>query len=188
MDVRLVPVWERDYDEFFALFAQYHRELDPFDSAAEQDPWDAERHRAAILDDMEGREIRWIEADGRRAGFAMLRTYVDWPREDRRVASIAEFYVLPDLRRRGIGSAAVRAILDGKTVSSTRIREAIQAGNLDAASQMLGRAYALAGTVIRGDQARHSPVHVHFPGDGCFAFAEVERNREDLAAGAGIKA
>ena len=42
--------------------------------------------------------------------------------------------------------------LDGQTVSSTRIREAIRAGNLDAASQMLGRAYALAGIVIPGDQ------------------------------------
>jgi riboflavin kinase/FMN adenylyltransferase len=42
--------------------------------------------------------------------------------------------------------------LDGKVVSSTRIREAIRAGQLDLASQMLGRAYSLAGRVIRGDQ------------------------------------
>jgi len=42
--------------------------------------------------------------------------------------------------------------LDGKAVSSTRIREAIRAGNLDAASQMLGRSYSLAGRVVRGDQ------------------------------------
>lgn len=42
--------------------------------------------------------------------------------------------------------------LDGKIVSSTRIREAIRNGNLDAASQMLGRAYALAGVVIQGDR------------------------------------
>jgi len=42
--------------------------------------------------------------------------------------------------------------LDGKTVSSTRIREAIIAGNLDVASQMLGRSYSLASEVIRGDQ------------------------------------
>jgi riboflavin kinase/FMN adenylyltransferase len=41
--------------------------------------------------------------------------------------------------------------LDGKTVSSTRIREAIRAGHLDAASQMLGRTYALAGRVLHGD-------------------------------------
>ena len=47
------------------------------------------------------------------------------------------------------GLAAVS--LDGKTVSSTRIREAIRAGNLDVAGQMLGRAYSLAGVVVRGD-------------------------------------
>ena len=48
------------------------------------------------------------------------------------------------------GLAAVS--LDEQVVSSTRIREAIRAGQLDAASQMLGRAYSLAGTVMRGDQ------------------------------------
>jgi len=42
--------------------------------------------------------------------------------------------------------------LDGQTVSSTRIREAISAGQLDAAGQMLGREYALCGIVIQGDQ------------------------------------
>ncbi|MHB8521290.1 MAG: bifunctional riboflavin kinase/FAD synthetase [Limisphaerales bacterium] len=48
------------------------------------------------------------------------------------------------------GLAAVS--LDGNTVSSTRIRNAIGAGDLDDASQMLGRTYSLAGTVVRGDQ------------------------------------
>jgi riboflavin kinase / FMN adenylyltransferase len=48
------------------------------------------------------------------------------------------------------GMAAVS--LDGKAVSSTRIREAIRAGSLDAASQMLGRAYSVAGKVVRGDE------------------------------------
>jgi riboflavin kinase / FMN adenylyltransferase len=48
------------------------------------------------------------------------------------------------------GLAAVS--LGGRIVSSTRIRQHIQAGDLDAASQMLGRAYALAGTVGHGDQ------------------------------------
>jgi len=41
--------------------------------------------------------------------------------------------------------------LDGQTVSSTRIREVIRAGDFDAASQMLGRAYSIAGTVVHGD-------------------------------------
>ena len=42
--------------------------------------------------------------------------------------------------------------LDGQVVSSTRIREAVRAGQLDAASQMLGRSYSLAGSVIKGAQ------------------------------------
>jgi riboflavin kinase / FMN adenylyltransferase len=51
------------------------------------------------------------------------------------------------------GMAAVS--LDGRAVSSTRIREAIQAGDLDRVSQMLGRAYSVAGTVVRGDGLGH---------------------------------
>jgi len=42
--------------------------------------------------------------------------------------------------------------LDGKPVSSTRIRQAISTGDLDAASQMLGRAYSIAGSVLHGDK------------------------------------
>lgn len=48
------------------------------------------------------------------------------------------------------GLAAVA--LDGQTVSSTRIREAIRAGRLEAAQQMLGREYSLAGRVVEGDR------------------------------------
>jgi riboflavin kinase/FMN adenylyltransferase len=51
------------------------------------------------------------------------------------------------------GLAAVA--LDGRAVSSTRIREAIRAGDLDRVSQMLGRAYSLAGPVVRGDGLGH---------------------------------
>jgi riboflavin kinase/FMN adenylyltransferase len=48
------------------------------------------------------------------------------------------------------GHAAVE--LDGQLVSSTRIRDAIRSGNLDAASQMLGRPYAICGCVLEGDK------------------------------------
>jgi riboflavin kinase/FMN adenylyltransferase len=48
------------------------------------------------------------------------------------------------------GLAAVA--LDGQVVSSTRIREAIRAGNFDAASQMLGRPYSICGCVVEGDR------------------------------------
>jgi riboflavin kinase/FMN adenylyltransferase len=42
--------------------------------------------------------------------------------------------------------------LGGQIVSSTRIRERIAAGELEAATQMLGRSYSISGTVMRGDQ------------------------------------
>jgi riboflavin kinase/FMN adenylyltransferase len=48
------------------------------------------------------------------------------------------------------GLAAVS--LDGHVVSSTRIRETIRAGDFDAASQMLGRTYAISGRVVEGDK------------------------------------
>jgi riboflavin kinase/FMN adenylyltransferase len=48
------------------------------------------------------------------------------------------------------GLAAVA--LDGQVVSSTRIREMIRAGSFDAASQMLGRPYAICGRVVAGDR------------------------------------
>jgi riboflavin kinase / FMN adenylyltransferase len=48
------------------------------------------------------------------------------------------------------GLAAVA--LDGQPVSSTRIRSAIGLGELDAAGQMLGRAYTIGGPIIRGAQ------------------------------------
>jgi riboflavin kinase/FMN adenylyltransferase len=48
------------------------------------------------------------------------------------------------------GLAAVS--LDGQVVSSTRIRETIRAGEFDAASQMLGRTYAISGKVVEGDR------------------------------------
>ncbi|MGB0580476.1 MAG: bifunctional riboflavin kinase/FAD synthetase [Limisphaerales bacterium] len=48
------------------------------------------------------------------------------------------------------GLAAVS--LDDEAVSSTRIRAAITGGDLDAAGQMLGRAYTLGGPVIQGAQ------------------------------------
>jgi riboflavin kinase/FMN adenylyltransferase len=42
--------------------------------------------------------------------------------------------------------------LDGEVVNSTRIRTLIRAGDIDTASQMLGRPYAISGKVITGDK------------------------------------
>jgi len=51
------------------------------------------------------------------------------------------------------GIAAVA--LDGQVVSSTRVRDAIRAGEFDLAAQMLGRPYSLAATIVAGDQLGH---------------------------------
>lgn len=42
--------------------------------------------------------------------------------------------------------------IDGERVSSTRVREALAAGDLDRAEQLLGRPYRMSGRVARGDQ------------------------------------
>lgn len=107
--VSLTPVPVEEHDEFFDMLATYHTELDQYDPYATD--WDPEVHRRAILDDMDGREIAWILADGDRAGFLMVRLLPDWPDETREIASIAEFYVAPLFRRRGIGRAAIETLL-----------------------------------------------------------------------------
>mgnify|MGYP001177425429 CR=1 FL=1 len=52
-----------------------------------------------------------------------------------------------DFTVHGLASVA----LNGETISSSSIRQAIETGDFDAANQMLGREHALAGRVIRGD-------------------------------------
>ncbi len=55
--------------------------------------------------------------------------------------------------KRGFTLEAVPPVMhDGERVSSTRIRQAIRDGNLDAAAKMLGRPYVVCGTVVRGKQ------------------------------------
>ncbi len=46
--------------------------------------------------------------------------------------------------------AAVPVMVDGERVSSTRVRQAVRDGNLEAIREMLGRSYDVLGTVIEG--------------------------------------
>lgn len=56
-----------------------------------------------------------------------------------------------EAKSRGFQLEAVPPVMHhGERVSSTRIRQAIRDGNLDAAEQMLGRPYAVCGTVVEG--------------------------------------
>ncbi len=76
--------------------------------------------------------------------------------------------------------------LDGKTVSSTRIREAICAGDIDGASQMLGRTYALSAKVVVGDKigrtiqfptANLDPAGMALPPNGVYAARTKVKNQ-----------
>ena len=53
---------------------------------------------------------------------------------------------------KGFSVEALELLSNGSTISSTAIRQALQAGQVEQAAQWLGRAYTVAGKVVRGDQ------------------------------------
>jgi riboflavin kinase/FMN adenylyltransferase len=93
------------------------------------------------------------------------------------------------------GLAAVS--LDGQIVSSTRIRELIRAGDLDAASQMLGRPYAISGRVVKGDRlgqqlgfptANLNTTGLVLPPNGVYAgIAKINENIHRAAINVGFR-
>jgi ribosomal protein S18 acetylase RimI-like enzyme len=123
MRVELPALASLEYDDFFSMLDVYFRELDPYDPLG-PDRHSIEQYRRAILADMEGRELLWIVADGERVGLAMVRTVDDWPDAVSSVAEIAEFYVAPTHRRRGIGRAAVESLLAEHRRRGTALVEA----------------------------------------------------------------
>ena len=129
MRVTLTPVVETEYEDFFALLEPYHRELDGYE-APTADTTSAQDYRRATLADMHGRELLWFAVDGERAGLAIVLTLPDWPDGTRQVATILEFYVAPEQRRRGVGRAAVEALLAEHRGRGTALVEAgILSGN-----------------------------------------------------------
>ena len=87
--------------------------------------------------------------------------------------------------RRGFHLKAVPPVMwDGERISSTRIRQAIRDGNLEAAARMLGRPYAVSGTVVHGNQlgrtlgfptANLATDDSQLPPDGVWAVRVTER-------------
>jgi len=74
--------------------------------------------------------------------------------------------------------------VNGEIVSSTTIRQAVEAGDLRKAAKMLGREYTILGTVVRGDDlgkrigfptANLSAHNEQFPPNGVY-FAEAKLN------------
>lgn len=99
-------------------------------------------------------------------------------------------------RRFGFTAEGVGLLSQGElTFSSTYIRSCIDAGDVVAAANALGRPHRLEGIVIRGDQRGRSlgyptanlstPRHAAIPADGVYACRFVHRGR-DLAAAVSI--
>jgi len=94
----------------------------------------------------------WVERALRdRFGAAGVVTGEDFTFGKNRSGSIADLAAIG--AEYGIGARAVGAVLDeGRPVSSTRIREALQAGDCATAARLLTRPFAIRGTVQHGDK------------------------------------
>lgn len=97
-------------------------------------------------------------------------------------------------RALGFDVRVVEAVLyEGEPVSSTRVREAVEAGEMEGAAAMLGREYAVDGRVAHGDErgrtigfptANVEPVNETLPARGVYAcwFRVAARERAWPAA------
>jgi len=88
--------------------------------------------------------------------------------------------------------------VDGRVVSSTRIRNALLAGDVREAARLLGRRYAVTGTVEHGDKRGRAlgfptvnlavPINRLLPRDGIYAmWANVSGERVAAAASLGVR-
>ncbi len=90
---------------------------------------------------------------------------------------------------------ATPVTMDGEVVSSTRIRNALLAGDVDAAARLLGRAYSVRGTVVHGAKRGRAlgfptinvavPPERLLPRDGIYAM-RVRLRDSDVAAAASL--
>ncbi len=119
MTVTLATVAAAEREALFAMLRDYMAEMDAFDPTAVEAPFAIDRYLDALREDDEDRELLWILDGGTRAGLAIVRVLPDFPDDGRMVATISEFYVLPAFRRRGVGAAAVQAILDDHRARGT---------------------------------------------------------------------
>lgn len=104
-----------------------------------------------------------------------------------------------EARRRGFKLEAVPPVMhDGERISSTRIRQAIRDGNLEAAEQMLGRPYQVTGVVLEGKKlgrslgfptANLATGPAQLPPDGVWAVHAVLANgqKRDGVANLGMR-
>jgi ribosomal protein S18 acetylase RimI-like enzyme len=121
-------------DEFLAVALEHFRELNPaFSPDAD---WEKEYFRNITANP--NYSLRWIIADGTRAGFVLfgIEAHRFLPRQ---TGAVYELYVVPELRRRGIASACAKVVLDELWKSSpSKVQLEVVEGNTAAARMWKG--------------------------------------------------
>ena len=122
-------------------------------------------HKARVAGDLGIRLLIALRFDARLAAMeasefierltaAQVRTITvgeDWRFGHNRGGDVS--LLMCEAEKRGYRLEAVPPVMfEGERISSTRIRQAISDGNLDAAARMLGRPYSVSGKVLPGDQ------------------------------------
>jgi predicted acetyltransferase len=107
MKVEIIPALEAEKAQLRPLLSDYIRELSAYDPSLVT----ANGVYEYEIPELYWRETThrpfWLKADGEAAGFALVQRLADGHTE------MAEFYVRPEFRRRGVGLVAARAIIAG---------------------------------------------------------------------------
>jgi ribosomal protein S18 acetylase RimI-like enzyme len=105
--IALQDITTAEQDELHAMVAAYWEELVP-EAPVARDPQRAAAYLAEHFrfgDDTVA--LWWVLHNGARAGFVRVER---WTTADERGGFIRDFYIHPDVRRRGVGTAVVQAI------------------------------------------------------------------------------
>src|SRR5450631_2129212 len=130
LSVILEPVLAAERNRFMAMAEQHFRGLNP--GFTPQEDW--ERY---YLDNILGNPrffLRWIMAEGERAGF-ILFGLEDHRFLPRKMGAIYELYVVPEFRRKGVArSCAHLAISELQAHAPSKVELEVMEGNRGAAA------------------------------------------------------
>lgn len=97
-----------EVEEFLDWFERYWAELETFNDYA--DPFSRDEYRH-LIQEPGGHAFWWADAEGRHIGFCVFTIGPHWYRRDIVDGYIDEFYIAPDSRRGGLGTAIWRQML-----------------------------------------------------------------------------
>ena len=128
--LRLTPVHTSEAEEFLEMAKQHFRELNPAFKPAK----DWTNTYFSNIRGNRGYRLRWIEAQGQRAGFILygMENHRFLPRK---TGAIYELYVVPAQRRKGLArECALRVITELRKLCPSKIQLEVMMGNTAASA------------------------------------------------------